>query len=111
MLLVSGRLDHGVDQVFVHLLVVRLQHIWDGDGFSSFRLFLLFLVCCLIKDTPESKGESKGSFKFDFTGLIIFDYHMLALNLFITRGGDFGWTSPLTLICAAVTIIGVVIFY
>ena len=35
---------------------------------------------------------------------------MLALNLFITRGEDWGWTSAVTLICAVIAIIGIIVF-
>ena len=87
---------------------------WGGSGVCSFaggaiatymgwRWIFIFsiifalLAMWLIKDTPESKGEESGAFKFDFGGLAIFAITMLALNLFITRGKDFGWTSPLTL--------------
>ena len=35
---------------------------------------------------------------------------MLALNIFITRGADFGWTSPISLTLLAVTVIGGGIF-
>ncbi|WP_458411452.1 MFS transporter [Schinkia sp. CFF1] len=100
---------------------------WGGSGVCSFaggaiatymgwRWIFIFsiifalLAMWLIKDTPESKGEETGKFKFDFGGLAIFAITMLALNLVITRGGDFGWTSPLTLGLAAVTLIGLFIF-
>ena len=47
----------------------------------------------LIKDTPESKAEGTGKFKFDYSGLAIFIVTMIALNVFITFGADLGWTS------------------
>ncbi len=31
---------------------------------------------------------------------------MLALEIVITRGADFGWTSPISLMLMAVTVIG-----
>lgn len=64
----------------------------------------------LIKDAPESKAESKGAFKFDVAGLIVLIITLLALNLFITRGKDWGWTSAITLICLVVAIIGIFVF-
>ena len=100
---------------------------WGGSGVCSFAggaiatymgwrwifvfsiVFALFAIW-LIKDTPESKGESKGAFRFDFTGLAIFIVTMLALNVLITQGSDFGWTSPRTIGLAVVTIIGIIIF-
>lgn len=100
---------------------------WGGSGVCSFaggaiatymgwRWIFIFsigfalLAMWLIKDTPESKGEASGKFKFDFGGLAIFAVTMLALNLVITRGADFGWTSLYTLGLAAVTIVGLILF-
>jgi DHA2 family multidrug resistance protein-like MFS transporter len=100
---------------------------WGGSGVCSFAggaiatymgwrwIFIFSIIFALlgmllIKDTPESKAESKGAFKFDVAGLIILIVTMLALNLFITRGKDWGWTSALTLICLVVAIIGIIVF-
>ena len=58
-----------------------------------FSIVFALLAMLLIKDTPESKGEQTSLTKFDYSGLVIFIVTMLALNLLITRGGDFGWTS------------------
>ncbi|PGV52520.1 MFS transporter [Bacillus sp. AFS037270] len=100
---------------------------WGGSGVCSFAggaiatylgwrwIFIFSIIFALlgmllIKDTPESKAESKGAFKFDVAGLIILIITMLALNLFITRGSDWGWTSTLTLINLVVAIIGIIAF-
>lgn len=100
---------------------------WGGSGVCSFaggaiatymgwRWIFIFsivfalLAMWLLKETPESRGEKSGVFKFDYSGLVIFIITMLALNLVITRGKDFGWTSPLTLGLAAVTLIGLFVF-
>ncbi|MED4202969.1 MFS transporter [Neobacillus mesonae] len=100
---------------------------WGGSGVCSFAggaiatymgwrwIFIFSIIFALlgmllIKDTPESKAESKGAFKFDVAGLVILIITMLALNLFITRGADWGWTSTLTLVCLAASIIGVIVF-
>ena len=64
----------------------------------------------LLKDTPESKVEQQGSSRFDFTGLVVFVLTMIALNVVITRGADFGWTSPLTLSLIAATLVGMLFF-
>jgi MFS transporter, DHA2 family, multidrug resistance protein len=100
---------------------------WGGSGVCSFAggaiatymgwrwIFIFSIIFALlgmwlIKDTPESKAKSTGAFKFDVKGLVILVITMLALNLFITRGADWGWTSALTLICLAIAVIGVVVF-
>ncbi|MCQ6281485.1 MFS transporter [Bacillus sp. EB600] len=100
---------------------------WGGSGVCSFAggaiatymgwrwIFIFSIIFALlgmllIKDTPESKAESKGAFKFDVRGLTILVVTLLALNLFITRGKDWGWTSAPILICLAVAIIGIFVF-
>jgi MFS transporter, DHA2 family, multidrug resistance protein len=100
---------------------------WGGSGVCSFAggaiatymgwrwIFIFSIIFALlgmwlIKDTPESKAKSTGAFKFDVKGLAILVVTMLALNLFITRGADWGWTSAFTLICLAIAIVGVVVF-
>lgn len=100
---------------------------WGGSGVASFAggaiatylgwrwIFVFSIIFSLlgmwlIKGTPESKGESKGAFKFDYTGLIVFIVTMVALNIFITYGSDLGWTSFITIALAVVTIVGAIVF-
>lgn len=101
---------------------------WGGSGVASFAggtiatylgwkwififsILFSLLGMWLIKDTPESKGESTGAFKFDYAGLVVFIITMVALNVFITFGSDLGWTSVITIILAAVAIVGAIVFY
>ncbi|MGX2958473.1 MFS transporter [Peribacillus sp. JNUCC 23] len=96
---------------------------WGGAGICSFaggliatslgwRWIFIFsiiftlLSMFLIKDIPESKAEQSHASKFDFSGFVIFLLVMVALNVVITRGEDFGWTSPISLTLMAVTVIG-----
>ncbi|WP_026568087.1 MFS transporter [Bacillus sp. UNC41MFS5] len=100
---------------------------WGGSGVCSFAggliatylgwrwIFIFSIVFAilgmfLIKDTPESKAETTGKFKFDFVGLGIFIIVMLVLNILINYGSDLGWTSPISLILAVVMIVGAIIF-
>lgn len=100
---------------------------WGGSGFASFAggaiatslgwrwIFIISIIVAIIglfllKDTPESKQESSGKFRFDYAGLGIFIVTMLALNLFINYGADWGWTSANTLIALAVTLVGLIVF-
>ena len=100
---------------------------WGGGGITSFAggliattlgwryIFVFSIVFTLIslfliKDVPESKAKQSNSSKFDFTGFVIFILVMVALNVVITRGADFGWTSPISLALMAVTVIGGSIF-
>ena len=100
---------------------------WGGSGVASFAggviatnlgwkwIFIFSIIFAvlgmfLLKDTPESKQESSGSFQFDFAGLSIFIVTMLALNIFITYGASFGWLSLQTLGILAVILAGLIIF-
>ena len=100
---------------------------WGGSGLCSFfggavatsmgwRWIFIFsivfalLAMWLIKDTPESKAETTGSFKFDYGGLGIFIVTMLALNVLITQGSSFGWTSPLSIGLMLITVVGIISF-
>ncbi|KKK39848.1 quinolone resistance protein [Mesobacillus campisalis] len=100
---------------------------WGGSGVASFAggaiatylgwrwIFVFSIIFSLLgmwllKETPESKGESTGAFKFDYTGLVIFIITMLALNIFITFGADLGWTNLITIALALVAIIGAIVF-
>lgn len=101
---------------------------WGGSGVCSFAggaiatymgwkwifvfsIVFAILAMLLIKDVPESKVENANPAKFDYSGLVAFIITMLALNLVITRGADFGWTSLLTLGLIAVTVIGIIVFF
>lgn len=100
---------------------------WGGSGLCSlfggaiatymgwkwifiFSIIIALLALWLIKDTPESKVENTKSSKFDVSGLLVFIITMVALNIFITQGAEIGWTSWVTILLAAVTIIGALIF-
>ena len=100
---------------------------WGGSGVASFAggaiatslgwrwIFIFSIIFALIgmfllKDTPESKQESSGKFRFDYLGLVIFIITMVALNILITYGATFGWLSPLSLTLMAVTVIGIIVF-
>lgn len=100
---------------------------WGGSGVTSFAggaiatymgwkwififsIIFALLAMWLIKDVPESRAETNEKFKFDFGGLAIFIIVMLALNILITQGANFGWLSPLSLLLMAIVLVGTVIF-
>jgi DHA2 family multidrug resistance protein-like MFS transporter len=101
---------------------------WGGSGVCSFaggaiatymgwRWIFIFsiifalLAMFLIKDVPESKMEQSGSSSFDISGLLILVVSLLALNLVVTRGSKFGWTSMITLGLIVLTLVGFYVFY
>jgi MFS transporter, DHA2 family, multidrug resistance protein len=101
---------------------------WGGGGICSFAggviatylgwryifvfsIIITLISMLLIKEIPESKAEQSKSSKFDFLGFVVFILVMVALNVVITRGADFGWTSPISLTLMAVTVIGGYVFF
>ena len=79
---------------FVRLLGGAIATYMGWRWIFIFSIIFAILGMFLLKDTPESKEELTGAFKFDYAGLVIFIITMFALNIFITFGADFGWTSP-----------------
>lgn len=94
---------------------------WGGSGVCSFFggavatylgwqwIFIFSIICSilamiLLKDTPESKGTGNKTARFDVLGLGLFVIMMLGLNLLITKGADFGWTSMITFLLLFVTV-------
>ncbi|MEN3931553.1 MFS transporter [Microvirga sp. W0021] len=102
---------------------------WGGSGVCSLAggaiatymgwqwIFILSIVCAvvgmlLIYGVPESKAEgSKETQKFDYSGLVCFVVALVSLNLVITKGGSFGWTSSTTLGLIGLFAAAVVIFF
>lgn len=101
---------------------------WGGSGICSlaggaiatymgWRWIFIFSVLCavlgmfLIKGTPESKVDSAESqATFDYSGLLFFLISLLSLNLVITNGASFGWTSPTILSLLGIFLIAVFVF-
>lgn len=76
---------------------------WRHIFFASIAVALAGLA--LIQGTPESKAETKGSYKFDLAGVLAFMVAMISLQIFVTQGNKLGWTSPLILILGAVALV------
>ncbi|MBK3914078.1 MFS transporter [Listeria ivanovii] len=101
---------------------------WGGSGICSFaggaiatymgwRWIFIFSIAfallgmLLIKGTPESKVVQNTKAKFDSFGLVLFVIAMVCLNLIITRGSTFGWTSPTTIIMLVVFLVSAGLFF
>lgn len=101
---------------------------WGGSGVCSFAggaiatymgwrwIFIFSIIIAilgifLIKGTPESKVEQSGGSKFDTSGLLAFIVAMVSLNLLITRGSSFGWTSMITIALMICFLLFVIIFF
>jgi len=87
---------------------------WGGSGLSSFVggaiatslgwrwIFVFSIVMALaalllIRGTPESRSASAGQHKLDIGGLVSFVLMLVLLNLFISKGHGWGWSSGLSL--------------
>ena len=110
VLLVIGHLAHGEEAVLCFNRWCDCN-IYGVEMDFCLSIVISLVAMYLLKDIPESKAEQSNTSKFNFTGLFIFVVIMLALNLVVTRGQDFGWTSPLTITLIGVIIIGSAIFF
>ena len=76
---------------------------WRWIFFASVAVAALGLF--LIRGAPESKAEPVDGYKFDWAGVLTFMVAVVALQVGVTQGAKFGWTSPLLLVLGAVTAI------
>ena len=81
---------------------------WRWIFFAGAALSLLGML--MVAGTPESRAESKGAYKFDTAGVLTFMVMMVALQVFATQGGAFGWGSPATLGLLAASVVFAVLF-
>lgn len=83
---------------------------WRWIFIFSIAVALLALV--LIRGTPESRSDSAAGQKLDGSGLLCLVTSLLLLNLFISKGHAWGWSSGLSLalLTGALVAIGVFIF-
>ena len=100
---------------------------WGGSGFASLFgglmvgigwRYIFFAAAAIsvigllmIKDTPESKAENTGNKKLDFAGIATFMLAMIALQLLVSKGSEFGWTSPLGVVLIVVTLVFAFLFF
>jgi DHA2 family multidrug resistance protein-like MFS transporter len=75
-----------------------------GAAVSALGLFMVL-------GTPESKAPAKGDYKFDLTGVLSFMVFMVSLQIFVTQGGNMGWSSLPSLALLAAAIVFAVIFF
>lgn len=65
----------------------------------------------MVRGTPESKAPQKEDYRFDLPGVLTFMVAMVALQIFATQGGVWGWTSYASLVLLTVALIVSVLFY
>ncbi|WP_285268896.1 MFS transporter [Kaistella rhinocerotis] len=101
---------------------------WGGSGFCALfgglvasnlgwryifwaTVVISIIGFLMVKGTPESKGEPKPGYKFDLAGIITFMISIIALQILLSKGSDFGWTSLLSLGLLSGFVIFGLIFY
>ncbi|WBY02648.1 MFS transporter [Ramlibacter tataouinensis] len=77
---------------------------WLAVAISALGLWMM-------SGTPESKAQDRGGYRFDLPGVLAFMVAMVALQLLITLGGSFGWTSLPGLALLASALVFGVLFY
>ncbi|HYK75834.1 MAG TPA: MFS transporter [Daejeonella sp.] len=83
---------------------------WRYIFFASVVISIIGLL--MIQGTPESKADQKGEKKtFDGIGIFTFMIAMIALQVFVSKGSDFGWTSAISLLFIALVVIFGVAFF
>lgn len=101
---------------------------WGGSGFAALFGGLMaqnvgwrwiFIIAAIVsvvgmlmvRGTPESKAPPKEGYRFDLQGVLTFMVAMVALQIYATQGGAWGWTSFASLGLLAVALIFSVLFY
>lgn len=82
---------------------------WKWIFVVSIGIALLSMF--LLKDLKENKAAVQTKERFDFTGFFLFILATLMINIIVTRGQDFGWTSPLTLSLIGGAMVAIIIFF
>ena len=75
-----------------------------------FSIAVAIISLLLLKGTPETKTVASGS-KFDYVGLVPFVLAMISLNLVITRGDSFGWSSWITMSLIVLFVLSMIFFF
>lgn len=102
---------------------------WGGSGLcalfgglvsQNFGWRWIFFACAavsvigmlMVRGTPESKVQSDGQpRKLDLAGILSFMVTMVAVQIVVTQGNKLGWTSPLILSLAALTLVAGGLFF
>lgn len=83
--------------------MVTAQFGWRAIFFLSVAAAVAGLL--LIRGTPESRAEGRHDARIDGKGILTFMVAMIALQVVVTQGARFGWTSTVTLLLAALVVV------
>lgn len=77
---------------------------WRYIFFASAAISLIGFL--MVKGTPESKAEDTDkNNKLDIPGIFAFMVTMIALQVLVSKGSEFGWTSSISIALMGVTLI------
>lgn len=82
---------------------IAAQFGWRSIFFLSIAAAVAGLL--MIRGTPESRAEDRHDAKIDRKGIFTFMVAMIALQVVVTQGARFGWTSVSTLLLVAAVVI------
>lgn len=82
---------------------------WRWIFFAAAAVSIIGLI--LIKGTPESKAERKQQYKRDYAGILTFMMAMIALQLFIAKGSQLGFTSVAGIVLMATILLFTILFF
>ncbi|AZG14340.1 MULTISPECIES: MFS transporter [Cupriavidus] len=83
--------------------VVSAQFGWRAIFFISVAAAVAGLM--MIRGTPETRAESRRDAGIDRLGILTFMVAMIALQVVVTQGARFGWSSLNTLLLAALAVV------
>lgn len=63
-----------------------------------FSMLVAAMALLLLRGTPESRSDGARRHKLDIGGLVSFVLMLVLLNLFISKGHGWGWSSGLSLL-------------
>lgn len=86
------------------------QFGWRSIFYVSATVGIIGLL--LIQGMPEARAKSAHGDKkrVDIPGVLLFIIAIVSLQLLLTQGAGWGWTSPTTLVTAAVAIVFLILF-
>ena len=89
-------------------LMVNIGWRWIFFAAAAFSIIGLMMI----KGTPESKAERKENHKSDYAGIITFMLAMIALQIFVSKGAQLGFTSVAGIVLiAAIFLFSIMFFY
>src|SRR5690625_1569572 len=82
---------------------------WRWIFIAGAALSLIGMV--MMRGTPERKAQARGAYKFETAGVVTFMVAMVALQVFATQGGNFGWFSLPTIGLLVISVIFGFLFF